>query len=81
VTALPDGALLIPTPLSQGPVRHEPIWQDAERARVTFLRDEAGRVVRCFFDRTGAQSHEGLRGLEDPVWLWLSLGIATVLSI
>jgi CubicO group peptidase (beta-lactamase class C family) len=32
VTALPDGALLIPTLISQGPVRHEPvapdIWQD-----------------------------------------------------
>jgi hypothetical protein len=84
VTALPDGALLMPTPLSQGPVRHEPvapdIWQDAEGARVAFLRDEAGRVLR-FVDGTGAQTHERLRGLADPIWLWLSLGIATLFSI
>jgi CubicO group peptidase (beta-lactamase class C family) len=84
VTALPDGALLIPTPLSQGPVRHEPvapdIWQDAQGARVAILRDEGGRVVRLA-DGTGAQTHERVRGLADPIWLWLTLAIAALLSI
>ncbi|WP_343081379.1 serine hydrolase domain-containing protein [Ostreiculturibacter nitratireducens] len=83
VTALPDGTLLIPTPLSQGPVRHEPfapdIWQDAQGARMAFLRDETGRIVRLA-DGTGAQTHERLRGLADPVWLWLGLGLAALLS-
>lgn len=84
VTALPDGALLIPTPLSQGPVRHEPIapdiWQDARGARMAFLRDETGQIVRLA-DGTGAQTHERLRGLADPVWLWLTLGLAALLSV
>lgn len=84
VTALPDGALLIPTPLSQGPVRHEPvapdIWQDAQGARMVFLRDDIGRIVRLA-DGTGAQTHERLRGLADPVWLWLTLGLAALLSV
>ncbi|MFU8863249.1 MAG: hypothetical protein ACNA7O_04990 [Rhodobacterales bacterium] len=84
VTALPDGALLIPTPLSQWPVRHEPIapgiWQDARGARVAFLRDETGQIVRLA-DGTGAQTHERLRGLADPVWLWLTLGLAALLSV
>jgi hypothetical protein len=83
VTALPDGALLIPTPLSHGPVRHEPvapdIWQDAHGARVAFLRDETGQIVRLA-DGTGAQTHERLRGVADPVWLWLTLGLAALLS-
>jgi CubicO group peptidase (beta-lactamase class C family) len=84
VTALPDGTLLIPTPLSQGPVRHTPvapdIWQDAQGARMAFLRDETGRIVRLA-DGTGAQTHERLRGLADPVWLWLTLGLAALLSV
>src|SRR6056297_1184347 len=84
VTALPEGALLIPTPLSQGPVRHEPIapdtWQDARGARMAFLRDETGQIVRLA-DGTGAQTHERLRGLADPVWLWLTLGLAALLSV
>jgi hypothetical protein len=84
VTALPDGTLLIPTPLSQGPVRHEPvvpdIWQDARGARMAFLRDETGRIVRLA-DGTGAQTHERLHGLADPIWLWLALGLAALLSV
>lgn len=84
VTALPDGVLLIPTPLSQRPVRHEPvapdIWQDAQGARMAFLRDGTGRIVRLA-DGTGAQTHERLRGLADPVWLWLALGLAALLSV
>ncbi|TFL16635.1 class A beta-lactamase-related serine hydrolase [Jannaschia formosa] len=84
VTALPDGTLLIPTPLSQGPVRHDPvapdIWQDAHGARVAFLRDGTGRITRLA-DGTGAQTHERLRGLADPVWLWLALGLAALLSV
>lgn len=84
VTALPDGALLIPTPLSQGPVRHDPvapdIWQDAHGARMAFLRDGTGRITRLA-DGTGAQTHERLRGLADPVWLWLALGLAALLSV
>jgi CubicO group peptidase (beta-lactamase class C family) len=84
VAATPDGALLIPTPLSRGPIRHEPvapdIWQNAQGARVAFLRDETGRIVRLA-DGTGAQTHERLRGLADPVWLWLALALATLLSI
>ncbi len=84
VTALPDGALLIPTPLSQGPVRHDPvapdIWQDAHGARVAFLRDGTGQIVRLA-DGTGAQTHERLRGLADPVWLWLAPGLAALLSV
>lgn len=83
VTALPDGTLLIPTPLSQGPVRHTPvapdIWQDAQGARMAFLRDGMGRITRLA-DGTGAQTHERLRGLADPVWLWLALGLAAALS-
>ena len=62
VTALPDGTLLIPTPLSQGPVRHEPfapdIWQDAQGARMAFLRDETGRIVRLA-DGTGRRPTNG----------------------
>lgn len=84
VTATPDGALLIPTPVSQGPVRHEPvapdIWQDAQGARVAFLRDETGQIVQLA-DGTGAQTHARLQGFADPVWLWLSLGLAGMLSI
>ena len=33
VTALPDGALLMPTPVSQWPVRHEPIAPTSGRMR------------------------------------------------
>jgi len=84
VTALPDGALLIPTPLSRGPARHDPVapdvWQDAQGARMAFLRDGTGQIVRLA-DGTGAQTHERLRGMADPVWLWLALGLAAALSV
>lgn len=84
VTATPDGALMLPTPLSSGPVRHAPvapdIWEDAEGARIAIIRDAEGRVARLA-DGTGAQTHERLRGFADPLWLWLALGLAVLLSI
>jgi hypothetical protein len=84
ITATPDGALMIPTQVSTGPVRHEPvapdIWQDAQGGRVAFQRDETGQIVRLA-DGTGAQTHERLQGFTDPVWLWRSLGLAGLLSI
>ena len=84
VTARPDGAIFLPTPVSRGPVRHDPIgpdlWQDSQGARVMILRDAEGRVLRLA-DGSGAQTHERLRGLADPVWLWVSFGLAALLSV
>jgi CubicO group peptidase (beta-lactamase class C family) len=84
VSALPDGAILVPTPLSPGPVRHDPvapdIWQDAQGARIALERDADGRVLRLA-DGSGTQTHERLRGLADPIWLWLSFAVAALLSI
>ena len=84
LSALPDGDILVPDPLSRTLVRYAPlapdIWRDAQGARIAILRDDDGRVMR-FADGGGAQTHERLRGLADPIWLWLAFGIAVVLTI
>jgi hypothetical protein len=44
------------------------------------LRDEAGQIIRLT-DGMGIQTHERLRGLADPIWLWVTLGLAALLSV
>lgn len=84
VTALPDGALLVPTATLQALSRFEPIapdlWQDALGDRLWLIRDADGRVVRLA-DGTGAHTHERVQGLGDPVWLMGAFGLAALLSL
>jgi CubicO group peptidase (beta-lactamase class C family) len=84
VAALPDGALLVPTPTMQAVTRYESIapdlWQNAVGDRLWLVRDAEGRVLRLT-DGTGAHTHERVQGLGDPVWLVLALGIAAILSL
>lgn len=84
VTPLPDGALILPTNTGPVPLRFEPfgpdLWQTAEGARVAFLRDEDGRVIRMA-DGTGAQTWDRARGLSNPVWIAVTFGLAVVLSL
>lgn len=83
VTALADGALLIPTATSPMPLRFDPIapdlWQNAQGERVMVIRDAQGQVLRLS-DGTGAQTHERLRGLADPVWLSTGFALAALLA-
>lgn len=84
VTALPDGALLVPTATLQAISRFEPVapdlWQDPLGDRLWLIRDAQGRVVRLA-DGTGAHTHEKVRGLDDPVWLSAAFGLAAFLSL
>jgi hypothetical protein len=83
VTALPDGALLVPTATLQAVSRFEPIapdlWQDPLGDRLWLIRDAGGRVVRLA-DGTGAHTHQRVGGLGDPVWLSAAFGIAALLA-
>jgi len=83
VVALSDGALLIPTGTLPMPSRFDPIapdlWQDAMGHRVTVIRDAQGQITRLA-DGTGAQTHERVRGLEDPVWLTVGFALALLLA-
>ena len=84
VTALPDGALLVPTPILRRMLRHEPVapdvWQAANGDRVAVVRDERGRVVRLV-DSSGAFTHERVRLATDPALPAAALGLAAVLSL
>ena len=84
VIALPDGALMIPTNKIPAPSRFEPIgpdlWQNALGDRVAFFRDGAGDVVRMV-DGTGAHTYDRAVGLENPVWLYLSFGLAGMFAL
>ncbi len=84
VTATPDGALMLPTGKLPAPSRFEPIgpdlWQNAQGDRIALIRDAEGRIVRLA-DGTGAHTHERLRGLADPVWLFAAFGSAALLSL
>ncbi|MFN4128701.1 MAG: serine hydrolase domain-containing protein [Paracoccaceae bacterium] len=84
VTALPDGALLVPTATLQAISRFEPVapdlWQDPLGERLWLIRDAGGRVVRLA-DGTGAHTHERVRGIGDPVWLIAAFGIAALLAL
>ena len=84
VTANSDGSLLVPTATLQALSRFEPIapdlWQDPLGDRLWLIRDEDGRVVRLA-DGTGAHTHERVRGIDDPVWLSASLGVAALLAL
>ncbi len=83
VVALSDGALLIPTGTLPMPSQFDPIapdlWQDAMGHRVTVIRDAQGQITRLA-DGTGAQTHERVRGLEDPVWLTVGFALAQLLA-
>ena len=83
VTALADGALLMPTATIPMPSRFDPIapdlWQNAQGDRVTVIRDAQGQVARLA-DGTGAHTHERLRGLADPVWLSAGFALAALLA-
>lgn len=83
VTATPEGALVLPTATLPAPSRFEPIgpdlWQNAQGDRISVIRNEDGQIVRLA-DGTGAQTHDRLSGLADPIWLWSSLGGAVLLS-
>jgi hypothetical protein len=78
VTPLPGGALILPTNTGPVPSRFEPIgpdlWQNAYGARVAFLRDAEGRVVRMA-DGTGAQTWDRVSGLANPVWIAVTFGL------
>ena len=84
VTATPDGALTLPTGKLPAPSRFEPIgpdlWQNAQGDRIALIRGAQGRIVRLA-DGTGAHTHERLRGLADPVWLFAAFGAAALLSL
>lgn len=84
VTALPDGALMLPTNTGPGPSRFEPIgpdlWQNEYGARVAFLRDDTGRVIRMA-DGTGAQTWDRVSGLANPIWIAVTFGFAFLLSL
>lgn len=84
VTATPDGALMLPTNTLPAPTRFEPIgpdlWQNAQGDRIALIQDEAGRIIRLA-DGTGAHTHERVRGLSDPVWLYMAFGLSTLLSL
>jgi CubicO group peptidase (beta-lactamase class C family) len=84
VTALPDGALLVPNPFLQAVSRFEPVapdlWQDPTGERLWLIRDDRGRVVRLA-DGTGTQTHERAQGLNDPVWLGVGFGLAALLAL
>lgn len=84
LTELPDGALLVPTGTIRSPSRFEPfatdIWQDARGHRIQVIRDEDGQVIRLA-DGTGAQTHDRLHGLADPIWLIVAFGVALFLAI
>ncbi len=84
VTALPDGALLVPTPFLGVLSRFDPVapdlWQDAQGERLWLIRDDRGRVVRLA-DGTGTQTHERVQGLSDPVWLAVGFGSAALLAL
>jgi hypothetical protein len=83
VTALADGALLMPTATIPMPSRFDPIapdlWQNGQGDRVTVIRDAQGQVARLA-DGTGAHTHERLRGLADPVWLSAGFALAALLA-
>jgi hypothetical protein len=84
VTPLDDGALILPTNTGPVPSRFEPIgpdlWQNEYGARVAFLRDAEGRVIRMA-DGTGAQTWDRVKGLANPVWLAVTFGLATLFSL
>lgn len=84
VTALPDGALLIPTNKIPAPSRFERIgpdlWQNALGDRVAFVRDAEGRVFRMA-DGTGAQTYDRATGLSNPIWLYAAFGSAGLFSL
>jgi len=84
VTALPDGALMLPTNTDPVPSRFEPIgpdlWQSAQGARVFFLRDAAARVIRMA-DGTGAQTWDRATGLANPVSIAVTFGVAVLMSL
>jgi CubicO group peptidase (beta-lactamase class C family) len=84
VTATPDGALMLPTGKLPAPSRFEPIgpdlWQNAQGDRIVLIRDAEGRILRLA-DGTGAHTHERLRGLADPIWLFAAFGAAALLSL
>ena len=84
VTALPNGALLVPNPFLQAVSRFEPVapdlWEDATGERLWLIRDDRGRVVRLA-DGTGTQTHERAQGLNDPVWLGVGFGLAAFLAL
>ncbi|MGY6410810.1 MAG: serine hydrolase domain-containing protein [Alkalilacustris sp.] len=84
VTALPDGAILVPAPILGTMLRHDPIapdiWQSAAGDRVAVIRDDAGRVVRLV-DSSGAFTHERVRLATSPAVLAGTLGLAAVLAL
>ena len=84
VTAMPDGALVLPTATLPAPSRFEPIgpdlWQNIQGERISLIRNKDGQVVRLA-DGTGANTHDRLSGLADPIWLWFSLAGAVLLSV
>jgi CubicO group peptidase (beta-lactamase class C family) len=84
VTTTPDGALVLPTGKLPLPSRFEPIgpdlWQTAQGDRIALIRDAEGRILRLA-DGSGAQTHERLRGLADPIWLFAAFGAALLLSL
>jgi hypothetical protein len=83
VTALEDGALLLPTSSPRNPQRFDPIepdlWQNAQGDRVMLICDAQGQVLRLV-DGTGMQTHERLRGLADPAWLGAGVAVAALLA-
>jgi len=84
VTATLDSALMLQTGKPPAPSRFEPIgpdlWQNAQGDRIWLIRDDEGRILRLA-DGTGAHTHERLRGLADPVWLFAAFGVAALLSL
>lgn len=84
VTASPDGDLMLATGKQLGLSRFEPIardlWQTAQGDRIAVLRDADGRIT-ALADGTGAHTHERVQGLGDPLWLYLSFGMAALLSV